>query len=230
MEAIVLAGGLGTRLRPVVSDMPKPLATVAGRPFLAWQLDMLAAQGVTRVVLATGYQAGLISSTLGTRWAAMKLEYRVESEPQGTGGALRDALELISDARALVLNGDTYLSIDFAAMLRVHQARGSRVTVAVSEVADAARYGTVEVLDGYITRFIASGNAGAGLINAGVYLADRYLLSDAPSGSFSFERDFLQPRVAALRPAAFVTKGLFIDIGTPEDYALAQTIFRRRSS
>ena len=227
MEAIVLAGGLGTRLRPVVADVPKPLALVAGRPFLAWQLDMLGAQGVQRVLLATGYRADLVRDTLGTRWGDMKLEYLAEPEPLGTGGALRNALQHASDRSVLALNGDTYVAIDLASMYSLHAARGAPVSMAVCRVPDASRFGTVEINAGHITAFVASGSAGPGHINAGIYVVDRQLLADAPPGAFSFERDFVQPRVASLRPAVFLVDGPFIDIGTPDDYARAQDILGR---
>jgi D-glycero-alpha-D-manno-heptose 1-phosphate guanylyltransferase len=230
MEAIVLAGGLGTRLRPVLADVPKPLALVAGRPFLAWQLDMLAAQGVQRVLLATGYRADQIRDTLGTQWRGMKLEYLAEPKPLGTGGALRDALLHMSDRSVLALNGDSYLAIDLAAMCSAHNAVGARVSMAVCRVPDASRFGTVEMDGGRITAFLASGSPGPGLINGGTYVVERQLLADAPPGGFSFERDFLQPRIATLRPAVFLVDGPFIDIGTPEDYARAQHVFGHQIS
>lgn len=225
MEAIVLAGGLGTRLRPVVPGVPKPLALVAGRPFLAWQLDMLEAQGVRRVLMATCYGADLIRRELGTHWGEMRLKYVTESEPLGTGGALRNALPLMQDPTVLALNGDTYLALNLARMCAAHAVLSARVSVAVCQVPDAARFGRVELDAGRISAFRATGSPGPGLINAGAYLVQRHLLADTPTGAFSFERDFLEPRIATLRPAAFRVDGPFIDIGTPEDYARAQVMF-----
>lgn len=225
MEAIVLAGGLGTRLRPAVANVPKPLALVAGRPFLAWQLDFLVAQGVRRVLLATGYRADLIRDTLGTKWGDMSLEYVAEPEPLGTGGALRNALPRMSDPSVLVLNGDTYVAVDLAGMMAAHKALGASVSVAVCHVPDAARFGRVEIEAGRVTGFSASGSTGPGLINAGVYVVARQLLVNSRDGAFSFEREFLEPRIATLRPAAFLSDGPFIDIGTPQDFARAQSMF-----
>lgn len=224
MQAVILAGGLGTRLRTVVSAVPKPLADVAGRPFLAWQLDLLAAQGVSRVVLATGYLADRIEEAIGRNWRGMTIDYSQELQPLGTGGALRQALPLLDEPDVLVLNGDTYLAADLRAIYQAHRRGNSRITIAACRVDDATRFGTLEVQDGHVVRFNAAGDPTPGLINAGIYVLDRQLLRDVPSGPFSFERDFLQPRISQLRPLAFEVAGPFIDIGTPEDFSRAQHI------
>jgi D-glycero-alpha-D-manno-heptose 1-phosphate guanylyltransferase len=224
MQAVILAGGLGTRLRAVVSAVPKPLAAVAGRPFLAWQLDMLARQGVGRVLLATGYLSDRIEATIGRSWRGMIIDYSRESEPLGTGGALRQALALLDEPNVLVLNGDTYLGVDLATMQQAHLQGGACVTIAACLVEDAARFGTLEVRSGHVLRFNAAGAPGPGLINAGIYILDRGLLLDAPAGPFSLERDFLEPQIDQLQPVAFEVSGPFIDIGTPEDFARAQRL------
>lgn len=228
MQAIVLAGGLGTRLRGVVPDLPKPMAPVAGRPFLAWILDRLADAAFQRVVLAVGYRHEAIRSCFGDRYLGMALDYSVEDRPLGTGGAMRLAAERVSTTPVFVLNGDTYLGLDYRAMHRAHVRDGARMTVAVSRVADASRYGAIEIDGGRIRAFTEKGRAGPGFINGGTYLLAAEVLQSIPGGEpSSFEDRVLVARVGEIRPAAFVTDGLFIDIGVPEDYARAQGLFAR---
>lgn len=222
-DAVVLAGGLGTRLRPVVDDVPKPLAPVAGRPFLAWLLDALAAGGLRRVVLATGYRGEMIEAAIGSRHAGMAVAYSREAEPQGTGGALRDALGQAHGRRVLVLNGDTYTRIDYAAM--DHATPGAPVAMAVHRVEDRSRYGSVIVQAGQVRGFAEKAEGGGpGWINTGTYLVDPGLPALRRDGAFSFERDALQAGLAELAMAAHEVAGPFIDIGTPEDYARAQSL------
>jgi len=223
MQAVILAGGLGTRLRPMVSDVPKPLAPLDGRPFLDYLLASLERQGVTEAVIATGHLSAQIEAVIGTRRGRMRVRYAVEREPLGTGGALRNALSQIREFPAVALNGDTYVEIELSGMLAAHRKGRAGLTVAVREVADAGRFGRVIVEDTRIIGFEAGGASQPGMINCGVYLFDRNLLDD-PSlpEKFSFEKDFLETRVAELRPLAYVASGYFIDIGVPEDYLRAQ--------
>jgi D-glycero-alpha-D-manno-heptose 1-phosphate guanylyltransferase len=223
MQAIVLAGGQGTRLRPVVDDVPKPLAPVGGRPFLAYVLDRLERGGVSDVTMAIGYRGDEIAAALGARHGGLALRYITEPAPLGTGGALRQALAAAGQFPVVALNGDTYLECDFAAMLRAHGAAGARLTVAVRRAADTGRFGTVAIEGGRVTEFAARRPGGAGLINCGVYLfSDNVLADPALPESFSFESDFLAPRARALRPLAYEVSGYFIDIGVPEDFRRAQ--------
>lgn len=225
-EAIVLAGGLGTRLRSVVGELPKPLAPVAGRPFLAWLLDMLAAQGIRRVILATGYRGDQVEAALGTRWQDMELAYSQEPEPRGTGGAIALAAKALDGDACFVLNGDTRLRLDYACFAGVAKSEGVRLGVALSQVADIARYGAVCVENGRVTGFVEKSRSGSGYINAGVYWVDRSLLAAFPqAASFSFEVDVLHPAVAREPVVAFTQTSGFIDIGVPEDYRRAQALF-----
>ncbi|WP_270935505.1 nucleotidyltransferase family protein [Falsiroseomonas oryzae] len=221
-EAIVLAGGFGTRLRAVVSDVPKPLAPVAGRPFLHWLLDGLARQGIARVVLATGYMADVVRDALGTSHAGMALVHAPEEAPLGTGGALWAALAHCAGQRAFVLNGDTWLGARLAPL--AGEAPGADLVVAVRPVEDRSRYGSVRVEGNRILGMEEKGPSGPGLVNAGVYVVRRDLPSRRPMpGAFSLEAEVLG-RPGDLDLRAHVTDATFLDIGTPEDFARAQAL------
>jgi len=226
VQAIVLAGGLGTRLRGVVPDLPKPLAPVSGRPFLAIVLEQLRSQGFSLAVLSVGFRHELIRQAFGERFGGLAIDYAVEDRPLGTGGAIRLAARACSEPDVFVLNGDSYADLDFADMQARHCEAHVPLTVCAVEVPDAARYGRILVRDDRITGFSEKGAAGPGLINAGIYLMSRNLLAvpELPE-VFSFERDVLEARLADLRPLAYQTRGRFIDIGVPEDYARAQGMF-----
>jgi D-glycero-alpha-D-manno-heptose 1-phosphate guanylyltransferase len=231
MQAIVLAGGLGTRLRGVVPNLPKPMAPVAGRPFLAWVLDALVVADFERVVLALGYRYESIRDHFGAAYRGLRLAYSVEERPLGTGGAIRLAAEGLTGGPFFVLNGDTFLDLDYGAMFAAHVAGHERMTLAVCRVADAGRYGALDIEAGHVSGFHEKGPGGPGVINAGTYLLAPDVLHRIPRGEpFSFEQQLLVPGVRELRPAAFEARGLFIDIGVPEDYARAQGLFAARGS
>jgi D-glycero-alpha-D-manno-heptose 1-phosphate guanylyltransferase len=229
MEAIVLAGGFGTRLRGVVDDVPKPMAPVQGRPFLAFVLDQLADSGFHTAILATGYLHETIRAHFGEKFRSLALVYSVEHEPLGTGGAIRLACTQTPAREVFVLNGDTYLTLDYQGMLDAHMRAGAQLSMAVCEVPDAARYGAIEVSDGIVRGFREKGRSGPGLINGGTYVLGPALRDRMPAhAAFSFEQDLLVPEVRSIQPAAFPAAGLFIDIGIPEDYARAQEVFAQR--
>ena len=223
-EAIVLAGGLGTRLRSVVADLPKPLAPVAGRPFLAHLLDQLATGGLRRVILATGYMAEKIEQVIGRRWAGMDVAYSKESDPLGTGGAIRRAAALLQGDGVHLANGDTFLRYDLAAFERAVRARGASLGIALAKVGDVGRYGGVEIDGGRVTAFVEKGGCGPGLINAGSYFLTAAGIAGLPDedGAYSFENRVLMPGVMRGQVVAFHDTGDFIDIGVPDDYARAQ--------
>lgn len=225
-EAIVLAGGFGTRLRGVVDGVPKPLAPVAGRPFLALVLDALATQGMRRVVLATGYRGEQIETALGAVWRGMSLDYSRETEPLGTGGAIALAMQRIAGDACFVLNGDTWLALNYANFETATCAQDARLGVALAKVPEVARYGAVRVEDGRITGFIEKGYFGAGFVNAGVYWLRRDLLGACPAeAAFSFEREVLVAAVTRETVRGYIDTADFIDIGVPEDYERAQRQF-----
>ena len=223
MEAIILAGGLGTRLGSRLTDLPKAMAPVAGRPFLALLLDRLMAAGCTRVILSVGYRRDTIVNHFHESYRGMPLIYSIEEQPLGTGGAIRLSLERVTEASALVLNGDTFLDLDLHEICAYHHSARRSMTMAVTQVADTSRYGGVLLQDNLITGFTEKGKQGTGWINAGVYVLERSFPwpSDLPA-QFSFERDVLETHLAALRPAAFPCRGYFLDIGIPEDLGRAQ--------
>lgn len=228
MEAIVLAGGLGTRLKGALEGVPKPMARVAGRPFLEILLSQLARSGCARVILSVGYLHKVIESHFGAAWRGMKLEYAIESAPLGTGGALRNALAQGREEDILALNGDTFLEADYAEMMRFHAVQGAPMTIAVIHQRDVARYGGVRLEAGRIAGFEEKGGSGPGWINAGAYVVRRGFEwpRELPE-KFSFETDFLAREITRIQPAAYMVNGRFIDIGIPEDLARAQNELAR---
>ncbi len=222
MRAIVLAGGLGTRLQQRVPGLPKPMAPVAGRPFLSYVLDRLIAGGMTQITLALGHRAERIRSHFGHTYRQAVLTYVVENEPLDTGGATASAVGG-SDDPVLVQNGDTYLALDYAALLRWYGQSPSDAAIVLTRVPDAARYGTVVVEEDRVRGFVEKGRGGEGWINAGVYLLRPSVFAKfGLSGRFSLETDLLQRHCAALAPRAYFSEAFFVDIGVPEDYDRAQ--------
>ena len=229
MEAIVLAGGFGTRLRPVVADVPKPMAPIGGRPFLEILLHSLASKGFKRVILSLGFMAEKISDHFGPRFAGLEITCVVEDIPLGTGGAVRLAMTATSKDHVYVFNGDTYIDLEVDQLERQWQANRSPVVVG-KEVPDTSRYGRLLVESHRIIGFTEKGISGAGLINAGCYVLPTGLLDRFPINTpFSIEKDCLVPEVARGTVEVFVTEGMFIDIGIPEDYARAQQLLTLQS-
>ena len=224
MEAIVLAGGFGTRLRQLVADVPKPMAPIAGRPFLEILLGSLAQKGFTQVVLSLGFMAEKISGHFGPRFAGLDLTYVVEDTPLGTGGATRLAATACAQDHVFVFNGDTYLDLEVDLLERQWQAKRHPIVVG-RQVPDTTRYGRLVVDGDRIISFAEKGIAGPGLINAGCYVLATDALAQFPLNQpFSIETDYLVPEVARATVEVFVTEGVFIDIGIPEDYSRAQTL------
>jgi NDP-sugar pyrophosphorylase family protein len=225
IPALILVGGLGTRLRSVLPDRPKALAPVAGRPFLAFLLDQLQAAGVRRVVLCTGYQAHQVEETFGSRYRDLSLAYSREEMPLGTGGALRLALPLLDAEHALVLNGDSYVDLPLGEFHTWHREHGFAGSLLLTWVEDAARFGTVETdASGRIQAFREKqGLSRPGWINAGVYLLARAHLEELPAGRpVSLEREAF-PAWLAEGLGGYTRRAAFLDVGTPESLAQAET-------
>jgi NDP-sugar pyrophosphorylase family protein len=235
MRAFILAGGLGTRLRPRFGEQPKPLVPLGGRPFLVRLLERLAAAGVREAVVCTGFGARAIRETLGDgAELGMRLEYSVEEEPLGTGGALQLAGPLVAGS-CLVANGDTLSSCDPWTLERARWESGALGAVALFRVADAASRGRVESRpDGTVARFCEKDpdHAGPAWVNGGLYAFSPELWRRMPrppagrgAAPFSLERDLLPALAAEGRLAGLEVEGEFYDIGTPEDWERAERRF-----
>jgi mannose-1-phosphate guanylyltransferase len=222
MQALILAGGEGTRLRPLTSTIPKPVVPLAGRPFIAYMLDWLRGHGVEEAILACGFMAGQVREVLGDgSGLGIGLEYVQEPKPLGTGGALKYAEDLLHD-RFLMLNGDVLTDIDLAAQLEQHENTGARATLALVEVEDPSAYGLVRLAADHSVRDFAEKPASADppyLINAGVYVLERDVLEEiAPVGTpSSIEREVF-PRLIGHGLFGHPARGYWLDIGTPERY------------
>jgi len=224
-EAIILAGGAGTRLQSVVSDVPKPMAMVNGRPFLTYLFSFLKQENFNRVVLSAGYMHETITGFFKDHYLDLEVEYAIETEPLGTGGALRFAASKAVSDTPFVFNGDSLFKVSAAELERFHHTRFSDFSIALREVENASRYGEVQInSDNAITAFREKQeHAAPGLINGGVYIVNRKKFIDStPEGNFSLERDFLAKRPETWRFYAKKFQAYFIDIGIPEDFAKAQ--------
>jgi NDP-sugar pyrophosphorylase family protein len=230
VKAFVLAGGLGTRLRPRFGDLPKGLAPLAGRPFLAHQLEWLARFGVREAVLCVGFGADRIRAALGDGGThAPRLAYSVEAEPLGTGGALRLAARLV-DGPALVVNGDTLVSDDPWELERARWEHGADGAVALYPVPEAASRGRVECdAEGRVMRFVEKDarHRGAAWVNGGIYAFAPALWRRLPDGVSSLERDVLPALAAEGRLRGVRFAGTFFDIGTPAEWERAERQFGR---
>ncbi|MDR1157998.1 MAG: nucleotidyltransferase family protein [Oscillospiraceae bacterium] len=225
MQAIVLAGGYGTRLRSVLKNMPKPMALVAGKPFLEYILTWLLANGITETIIAVGYMGESIVSHFKDRYHGMKIRYSRETEPLKTGGAIKKALGYCPENTVFIINGDTYFDVDLRSMEVDFNEKKYDLLMAVKELHNFDRYGSLIIEDGRVTAFSEKQRQIYGYINGGVYIVNRDLLDDCPE-IFSFETDFMEKSISNICIGAFVSTGYFIDIGIPEDYELAQVEFR----
>jgi D-glycero-alpha-D-manno-heptose 1-phosphate guanylyltransferase len=226
IKALMLVGGLGTRLRSVVPSTPKVLASIGERSFLELLVRQLRAQGIRHLVMCTGYLADQIESRFGDgRTWDVSIEYSKEEMPLGTAGAVKLAQRYLRDIpEFLVLNGDSFLEINFHNLMAFHrQHHGAVATVAVLAVEDASRYGTVHVdAEGRVTGFAEKTcSAAPGLVNGGIYIFNEAVLRRIPNGPASLERDVF-PSLLDQGVYALEQRGMFIDIGTPADYARAQ--------
>lgn len=238
MQALILAGGLGTRLQSAVPDRPKVMAEVNGRPFLEYVVRPLVEHGITDLIFCIGHLGQMVRDHFSDgRAFRATIRYSVETELLGTAGAVRQAAPMI-DGAFWVINGDSYVELDYAAMAGFH-ARCSRDdpqslgTIAARQVQDASRYGRLELTEaGRIDAFLEKSVPGPGLINAGVYLLEPAVLEIIPPArAVSIEKEtFPKALQSGARLYAFATKGCFMDIGTPESYAAFRRHVRSRNS
>jgi D-glycero-alpha-D-manno-heptose 1-phosphate guanylyltransferase len=227
ITAAILAGGLGTRLRPVIPDRPKVLAKVGGRPFIVYLLDQLAAAGIQDVVLCTGYLGDRVKEVLGESHGPLSLIYSQDPSPLGTGGALRLALPIFLADQVLILNGDSFCDANLRALALIHRLRKAKATILLVEVSDTGRFGWVEVdAAGAVRGFLEKGRKrGPGWINGGIYLIERSLLQTIPPDQrVSLEQESF-PAWVGQGLYGFRSHGRFFDIGTPESYDAAEEFF-----
>jgi D-glycero-alpha-D-manno-heptose 1-phosphate guanylyltransferase len=228
VSAAILAGGRGSRLRPVVADRPKVLAPVHGRPYITFLLDKLVDASLQEVVLLTGFQAEQVRHTLGETYSGMRLIYSREPSPLGTAGAVRWALSKLSGTTVLLLNGDSYCDVDLAAFRNFHDERTAEISLVLAKAPEASRFGNVRVdRHGRIKRFQEKTEMPAGgWINAGTYLLERPLIEEIPVGrESSLEGDLFPAWVDSKRFYGFRCAGRFLDIGTPKAYAQVESFF-----
>jgi D-glycero-alpha-D-manno-heptose 1-phosphate guanylyltransferase len=233
VTAVILAGGLGTRLRAAVSDRPKVLADVAGQPFLERIFEQLQGFGLRKVVVCTGYMAEQIEHLYQDSFKDLSITYSREHALLGTAGAVRFALEQITTDRALVLNGDSYCDFDYRIFKSFHEAKDAEASLLLTYVDDCSRYGSVVIdEEGKIESFIEkSGAGGAGFVNAGVYLMDRALIKEIPPGRvLSLEKDIFPQWLSKKFYGHASNAPMFIDIGTPQSFQQAQSLFSWRTN
>lgn len=227
-EALILVGGKGTRLQSVITDRPKPMAEVAGRPFVEWLILRLKSQGIQRILLCTSYLSEVIEMYFGDgRQWELAIDYSREPGLLGTAGAVRHAVSKIQSERFLVLNGDSYCNMDLDRLAKMHATGGASATLWLAKVSDSSRYGAVEIgMDGAVQSFCEKQTAKSpGLINAGIYLLERTVVEAIPTGGvFALERDVFPPLIGH---GLYAVAGdeIFLDIGTPASYAAAEQFF-----
>ncbi len=222
MEAVILAGGFGTRLAHIVKDVPKPLADINGKPFLCYLFDYLIDNGINKVVLATGYKHEYIENYFSNKYKDIDIVYSREISPLGTGGAIKKALEKCEGDNVFVVNGDTFFNVDLLLMKEKYISFNTNIMIAAKELKNFDRYGSLTIQNDKIVEFNEKRPLKEGLINGGVYFMNKHLLENIKQEKFSFECDFLEKDTIAKNISVFISNGYFIDIGVPEDYSKAQ--------
>tara|TARA_B110000037_G_C17068760_1_gene484900 strand:+ start:307 stop:1011 length:705 start_codon:yes stop_codon:yes gene_type:complete len=227
-EAIILAGGFGTRLQSVVKDVPKPMAPVAGNPYLVYLVRYLKSYGVEHIVLSVGYLSEVVEDYFKAEYLGVKISYSKEDAPLGTGGGIRLALEKCEKKNVIILNGDSFFDVDINKLKKFHKKHKATVSLGVREVENVGRYGEVVLNDEKeIVKFSEkSDKAIAGLINGGVYLMKRKALNTfALNTKFSLEQDYFQKQANTSSLYAKEFNSYFIDIGIPTDFERANKDF-----
>lgn len=221
MQAILLAGGLGTRLRSVVSDRPKPMALIGEKPFMEYVVHGLSRYGITEIIFAVGYKGSMVEEYFGDgKDFGIRVSYAYEETLLGTAGAIKNAGKYITEDRFLVLNADTFYQLDYSRLVRLADERNLDMALVLREVPDVSRYGQAVLENGRLTGYNEKSEGHKkGTINGGVYLMRRELLSDIPEGKVSLENDMIPLWMREQKAlGGIVNDGYFIDIGIPEDY------------
>lgn len=223
-DTIILAGGLGTRLKEAVPDLPKCMAPVANRPFLDYLIQYLEREGITRMIFSLGYRHEMITNHLHNRFPATQKVYSIEDTPLGTGGGILHAILSAKTETVIIMNGDTFFNIDLRALIAFHTEKNADITIALKPMTSFSRYGSVAVnADMRIDAFLEKKHVEEGLINGGIYAVRKeWLLSLALPQKCSFEKDVLEVQVQQGKIFGFISDTYFIDIGIPEDYKKAQ--------
>ena len=219
MKAIILAGGEGIRLRGIINDVPKPMASIANKPFLEYLILQVSKWNIKDIVLSVGYKKETIKSyfTTGDKWG-VKILYSEEDEPLGTGGAIREAAKLIDDEDFIVMNGDSFLDIDFNQLITFHKSKRAITTIGLVHVDNTSRYGKVKINDkGEVIRFVEKSVCNNGFVNGGVYIFNSEVINGIPPGKVSLESEvFLNLIKKGLY--GMIVSGFFVDMGVPKDY------------
>ena len=228
--AIILAGGMGTRLKTIISDLPKPMAPIMNVPFLTYQLNYLKHFGIKKVIFSVGYLSEKIIAHYNQSFENISIEYSIEKNPLGTGGGIRMAMSNLNEDLVLILNGDSFFDLDLEQFYNLHLEQKSEFSLALRYVNMSERYGNIEFnSSNQITSFIEKNQLNqSGYINAGVYILSKklYLQNTKPNINFSIEKDFFEKQLNQLIIKGFEFKDYFIDIGIPEDYLKAQDDFK----
>ncbi|MFR9166723.1 MAG: nucleotidyltransferase family protein [Dysgonomonas sp.] len=226
-ECIILAGGYGTRLQTVVKDVPKCMAEVAGKPFLYYLFKYLINQEVDHIILSLGYKHEIITKWLKNNRFGIDISYVIETEPLGTGGAIKFATQKAKNETVSIVNGDTFFPVNLAELEAFHLKKNADISIALKPMENFDRYGSVE-LDGSdrILKFNEKKHCESGLINGGIYVINKKIfeLHNLPD-KFSFEKDILENKEMKLNVFGYPSDSYFIDIGIPEDYAKANIDF-----
>ncbi|MEW6088410.1 MAG: nucleotidyltransferase family protein [bacterium] len=229
ISTLILCGGFGKRLRPIVSDRQKALADIMGNPFITFILDQISNAGGEDVILCTGFMSGQVKNLLGDRYKTLYLRYSEENEPLGTAGAVRNAAGMVKSDAIMIFNGDSYCNINPQTLLEWHTAIKASCTLLLVQVPDVSRYGCVNFDSSYmITSFDEKkANKGSGWINSGIYCINRELIASMQEKkNISFEKDFF-PKMIGNGLFAFPQDAEFIDIGTPDSYKEAENFFKK---
>ncbi len=228
--AIILAGGMGTRLKTIISDLPKPMAPIMNVPFLTYQLNYLKHFGIKKVIFSVGYLSEKIIAHYNQSFENISIEYSIEKNPLGTGGGIRMAMSNLNEDLVLILNGDSFFDLNLEQFYNLHLEQKAEFSLALRYVNNSERYGNIEFNSSHqITSFIEKNQLNqSGYINAGVYILSKklYLQNTKPDINFSIEKDFFEKQLNQLIIKGFEFKDYFIDIGIPEDYLKAQDDFK----
>lgn len=221
MQAILLAGGLGTRLQSVVNDRPKPMALIEGKPFMEYVIHELSRHGITDIIFAVGYKGSMVEEYFGdgSRFG-VTVSYAYEETLLGTAGAIKNAARFMKEDQVFVLNADTFYQIDYTRLVQMKEARNLDMALVLRMVPDVSRYGQAVLEDGWLTGFNEKTNeARPGTINGGIYLLTREMIDQIPEGKVSLENEMIPKWLEEKRKlGGIVNDGYFIDIGIPEDY------------